>query len=95
MKILIAPDAPATLADPDDFRSFAVEATRGAALGAAGRPEGDAHVFVDPAALRALPGARAEDPEWSRALDGMLAYAASKGWTDAAGHVRAHVEWVG
>jgi hypothetical protein len=91
---------PATLADPDDFTAFAAVATGPAeaerlAVAAApvGRAVGDSHVFVAIAALRTMHGARPSDAAWAEALDGMLAYAASKGWTDEAGAVRAHVEW--
>jgi hypothetical protein len=35
----------------------------------------------------------ADRAQWVQGFDGMIAYAASKGWTDEAGtHVRAHVE---
>jgi hypothetical protein len=93
MRITLSPDMPPALAEPGDFQAFSVTAVRGASLAEAGRAEGDTHVFVDPAVLRALPGARPDDAEWSASLDAMLAYAASKGWTDDAGHVRAHVAW--
>ena len=70
-----------TLRDADDFKGFKV---------VAGRPE---HAFVDPAALRSLAGEKAEDPAWREQLEGMLAYASSKGWVREDGAVRAHVEW--
>jgi len=88
------------LAEPDDFKHFAVlapgpvdPASLAEAAGELGRAEGDSHVFVDPDRLRRLPGARPDDPEWSASLDGMLAFAGSRGWIDGAGRVRAHVEW--
>ena len=93
MRIILSPTTEPTLAEPDDFKAFSVTAAPGAALDRLGRADGDTHVFVDPAVLRALPGARPDDAEWSASLDAMLAYAASKGWTDDAGHVRAHVAW--
>src|SRR5262245_10941680 len=94
--------APPTLAEPDDFRHFSVvtpgpadAATLARAAGALGRTDGDSHVFVDAATLRALPGARPDDAEWATSLDAMLAFAHSRGWLDDAGMVRAHVEWLG
>ena len=67
-----------TLLEAEDFKAFKIVA------------RGD-HGRVDRDTLIALAGARATDPAWVEQLDGMLAYAASKGWTDAAG-TRAHVE---
>lgn len=50
------------------------------------------HVWLDVAAARAA-GAERTDDEWVAGFDGMIAFAASKGWIDDAGtHVRAHVE---
>ena len=37
----------------------------------------------------------AEPASGRRACEGMLAYAAGKGWTDGAGRIRAHAEWDG
>jgi hypothetical protein len=73
------PDA--TLADADDFTSFAVAATR------------VEHVYIPVAELERLAGDRAHDPEWRAGLERMLAYAQSKGWTRQDGAIRAHVEW--
>lgn len=70
-----------TLRDPDDFTGFKVVV----------RNDGDA--FVTPDALRALAGSRADDPQWIAQLDGMLGYAASKGWIrESDGAIQAHVE---
>jgi len=92
-------DSP-TLAEPDDFRSFSVvtpgppdAGALAQAAGSLGRAAGDAHVFVDTAVLRALPGARPDDEEWALSLEAMLAFANSRGWVDDAGMVRAHVQW--
>lgn len=50
------------------------------------------HVWLDITAARAA-GAAASGDGWPADFDGMIAYASSQGWTDAAGtHVRAHVE---
>lgn len=49
------------------------------------------HAWIAPDVLTELAG-RGDDVEWRQHLAGMLAYAASKGWCDEAGRVRAHVE---
>jgi hypothetical protein len=64
--------------DSDDFTAFKVVI------------EVPEHAWIAPGALTELAG-RAGD-EWRRNLAGMLAYAASKGWCDEAGRVRAHIE---
>lgn len=70
-----------TLREPDDFSAFSVRAV-------------GQHAFVDRAMLLALAGDRAGDAGWVAELDAMLAYAASRGWVDASGATRAHVEYV-
>jgi hypothetical protein len=70
-----------TLREPDDFGAFKVVVLQA----------DDVH--VEPATLRALAGARADDPEWTGRLDGMMGYAASKGWIrEGDGAIQAHVE---
>jgi hypothetical protein len=70
-----------TLREPDDFKAFKVVVLQA----------DDVH--VEPATLRALAGARADDADWTGQLDGMLAYAASKGWIrEGDGAIQAHVE---
>jgi len=88
-----------TLLEPDVFTAFSVQVAGPqpaggveSALDRIGRREGDDHVFVDVDALKALAGERAADAEWLAQLDGMLGYAQSKGWVDAEGGVRAHIE---
>jgi hypothetical protein len=102
MRVITAPDPQisATLVEADDFTQFSVvvkaaegvEALRRAA-GSLGRVD-SGYVFVDPRALRQLPGARSDDLSWLSAVDAMIDFARSKGWVDEAGMVRAHVEWV-
>ena len=65
--------------EPDDFTAFKVVV------------EVPEHAWVAPDVLTALAG-RGDDDAWRQNLAGMLAYAASKGWCDDAGRVRAHVE---
>ncbi|WP_121712106.1 hypothetical protein [Streptomyces sp. E5N91] len=87
------------LADPDDFTAFAVSLGPGldeeqvsAAVARVGRPEGTSHVHVPVEVLTELAGDRADDVQWRSGLDGMTAYARSKGWLDEHGGVRAHIE---
>ena len=103
MRIITAPghDSSPELAEAEDFKHFSVVVrasedaeTLRLAAGSLGRTEGDRYVFVDPSALRQLPGARSDDAGWLSSLDAMLRFARSKGWVDGAGMVRAHVEWV-
>lgn len=86
-----------TLEAPEDFKGFKVLATgEGAALADAvaplGRLEGDDHAFVQPEALIELAGPLADDPDWRERFGAMVAYARGKGWTDASGAIRAHIE---
>jgi hypothetical protein len=87
-----------TLLQPDDFQGFKVVVAPGAdpevetaAFARLGRAEGADHVFVAPDAVAELAG-DAADPDWTAGFAGMTGYAASKGWTDDDGRVRAHVE---
>lgn len=51
------------------------------------------HVWLDVAVARRAGAEQTADEDWTAGYDGMIAYAASKGWIDADGtHVRAHVE---
>jgi hypothetical protein len=65
--------------DADDFTRFHVLLAQ------------PAHAWVDPEVLAAVAG-RADDDDWRSKLTGMLRYAESKGWVDAEGRIRAHVE---
>jgi len=55
-----------------------------------GRPDGT-DVLVTAAGVRHLAGAAAT-PEWEEGFSSMCAYAADKGWMDAHGAIRAHIE---
>jgi hypothetical protein len=80
------------LDEPDVFDRFDVVASGDADLGLLGVvAEDGAHVFVAPDAVRALAG-DAVTPAWEEGFAAMLGYAASKGWLDDAGQVRAHVQ---
>ncbi len=82
------------------------DALVGPAMGPAGHAAGDAHVWVDTSWVRrqVVLGDATGDPQgtgdrdavgadWSARFDAMVAYAASKGWTDESGtHINAHIE---
>jgi len=50
------------------------------------------HLVVPARTLVELAGPVAADPEWRAGFDAMIAYATSRGWVDADGGVRIHVE---
>lgn len=94
--VLRIDSASAVLEEPDVFTAFKVVASAdadAAALGRVGRVDVDGeHVFVTPDSVRALAGDAAQAPGWEDQFQGMLGYAASKGWLDEAGAIRLHVE---
>ena len=68
------------LLEPDDLGSFKAVFVM------------ETHTWVPPSTLSELhPEA---DDAWREELEGMIAFAAQRGWTDDAGRVRAHVEVV-
>jgi len=69
------------LRDPGDFASLKVVAPQ------------PSHIWVTREEFARLAGAAAEDPAWRDGLEKMFDYAASHGWCNEAGAVRAHVEW--
>lgn len=81
--------AEVTLIDPNVFNSFDVvaqppdasEAEVAAALGAGGAAAGDDHVWITVDEIERLAGS-AVTTEWQSNFELMLAFAASKGWTD-------------
>jgi hypothetical protein len=89
--------ATVTLLEPDAFNGFHVRVTGddADALSAAADRVGalvDDHVLVDRVALEGLAGDLAQSPAWQQQLEGMLAYATSKGWVTKEGAIRAHIE---
>jgi hypothetical protein len=89
------------LSEPEDFGRFSMEVVGqggddvlAEVVGQAnlGRvlPDGT-HAVVDPGALRALAGSSAT-AQWDQGFDAMCAYAAEKGWVEADGGIRAHIE---
>jgi hypothetical protein len=94
----------ATLSEPTDCKRFHVEApanagdardeaTLATVLGTpAGAPDG--HVWVPVDWVRGQAAGRVPDG-WAADFDGMVAFAASKGWlSDDRRFIQAHVEWV-
>jgi hypothetical protein len=97
--VLVAGDGgqvAATVADAENLRQLHAEfrgigdAEAAAALAAAGLGTVDGeHAWLEASALRA---AGDGSPEWVAGFDGMLAYAATKGWASADGsRVQAHI----
>lgn len=94
MEICLLPSGAVLLEQPDDFRHFAVRVPAGvdasaSALAALMAIDGQ-HAWVPPETVRTLHFDA--DAAWQQELDAMVAYAASKGWTDAAGRIRAHIQ---
>ena len=94
--------AGAALREPEDLGSLKVvvhgppERRDGlaAAVANVGRVDPSGDVFLSIDALKRLAGERVATAEWLQRFDGMVAYAASHGWVDAAGAtLRAHCEW--
>ena len=83
---------------PDDFTQFHIAAPRGADVGAVlkgnnfGYGDGDEHAFVSADAIRSAVAGHVASG-WEDGFQGMLAYAAQKGWLEDEGQsVRAHIE---
>jgi hypothetical protein len=89
-----------TLDEPDTFTAFHVavrgddDAALAAAVATVGSMADPEHVLIDRAALEGLAGDHAQEPDWQQSLSSMLQYAASKGWVDDTGAIRAHIERV-
>ncbi len=102
MVIVLTGAGGVVLEQPDDFRAFSVRVPAGVDDGALRTgPLADVvafddtgHGWIAPAAVRSLAGALAGDPgpAWTAGFAAMSTYAAGKGWVDAAGRLRAHVE---
>ena len=81
------------LLEADDLRRFSIAMPDTAAardmLAMVARLDGLEHAWIAPDRIRALAGAA--EPGWAEAFDKTIAYAATKGWTDADGALRAHI----
>lgn len=103
MVVVLAAQSPASVAleDPEDLRRFHVrvegttdEAAIAGAFAAtgAGRFENLDRAFVSVEKVRELAAGRVP-ADWEAGFEGMLGYAAGKGWYDAAaGTIQAHCE---
>ncbi|MGK0741303.1 hypothetical protein ACSHWG_05405 [Leucobacter sp. Z1108] len=102
MKIVVnsaAESTPIQLLDPENFREFSVILASSEPIEALndhiqsiGRLEGEGHLFVDKNALIELAGNLGTSAAWLENLEAMTTFAESKGWTDASGAIRAHIE---
>ena len=85
------------LEEPDDCSAFHLvardvgpEEVQGA-LSGFGAFEGD-HAWIEPEVLCTLAEGRVAD-DWEDRFDAMRTHATGKGWVDAEGRIRAHVQW--
>ena len=95
MNIRLSPSGKVVLEDAEEFRRFAVLVPHGTipddtVLAGLMRIEGGTHAWVPPATVLALQ--TVPDVAWRAKFDAMVAYAVGKGWTDAEGCFRAHIE---
>jgi len=97
MDVLISFDEGVTLRDGANFRKFRVLTPIGTELGMLRRAypdlirdiEGDDHLWLSVEQVAAL----GPDEAWRRDFQGMIAHAATRGWTRSEGReVAAHVE---
>ncbi|CAB4930641.1 MAG: hypothetical protein F2825_10175 [Actinobacteria bacterium] len=96
MRIVLSTTADPEVTGADDLKSLDVLAPAEIPadqltdrLAPLGTVEGD-HAWLDVARLRAA--GRPDDEQWVAGFEGMVGYAASKGWLDPAGTaVRAHL----
>lgn len=97
MEIRVTNEGKLRLLGDDDFTRFAVAVDPGAAghvaaaLGTVARLDGTDHAWITPARLRSLTP-RAGQADWEEGFDAMLSYAERKGWTDAEGAIRVHIQ---
>ncbi|MEW2506890.1 hypothetical protein AB0878_41195 [Amycolatopsis sp. NPDC047767] len=98
MKVVISAERRPTVVEAGELTSLSVERAEGvteagvdAALrGAAAGTAADGHAWLSVAWLRGA--GPDDDPQWTQAFGKMIAYAASKGWTDPRQEsVRAHL----
>lgn len=89
----------AQMVDRDDFKSFKIVVSAASpttreslqqAFENLGRLDGD-FAWVSPQRIVDLVGQQPD--QWHRSFEEMCEYAASKGWVDSAGDIRAHIEW--
>jgi hypothetical protein len=93
--VRVEPDGVVRLLEADDFRNFSIAMpdTDVARVGLASvaRLDGRDHVWFAPDRVRTLAGSTPLPADWDQRFAGMVAYAASKGWTDGVGAMRGHI----
>jgi hypothetical protein len=94
MIIQIDPAGIVTLLDVDNLRHFSIRMAQTdaatASLAELARTDGPGHAWIAQDRILALvPQAR---PDWLSQFAAMTSYATGKGWTDATGAIRAHIE---
>ncbi|MBY4895529.1 flavin reductase family protein [Cupriavidus sp. AU9028] len=96
MRIYLTDAGAIALRDPDDFKRLDVlvdpqpQERLDRAIARIGRREDERHVRLCPSVLRFLSG-HAGDAQWEAGFQAMLDFAASRGWVDEAGMLRAHI----
>lgn len=96
MYVLVSPGG-VELEEPDDCTRFHLVGRDvgpdevAGALSGFGEVEGE-HAWIEPDTLRTLAEGRVP-ADWDDRFDGMIAYAATKGWVDDEGRLQAHIEW--
>lgn len=94
MFVRIDADGAMSLEEAGDLRRLSVRASdtprARAALVELGWSEDSGHAWISPDRLRSLAGCA--PPGWEEEFAAMVAFAGTRGWTDATGALRAHVE---
>ena len=95
MIVRIDADGAVRLLQADDLRRFSIampdtDAAR-MALASVARLDGHDHAWIAPERVRAL--ATRPPPDWDAQFAATIGYAASKGWTDEDGALRAHIDY--
>jgi hypothetical protein len=101
---LTADPTEVALREPDDFGSLKVVVHHSgagpsalyAALDGIGWLDDRGNAILHAAALKNMAGARVRNRDWLRSFEGMVDYAAERGWTAVGGTaLHAHCEWLG
>jgi flavin reductase (DIM6/NTAB) family NADH-FMN oxidoreductase RutF len=98
MRIVIGASGSAHLETPSDFKRFSIlldapqNENAEKALSGVVQLDGSQHAWVRPEVVRALSPA-AKYADWEEGFRGMVDFASSKGWVNADGAIRAHIEY--
>ena len=95
LSVIVRIEGDGSVREAADLRRFSIsmpatEPAR-AALAELGRMDGPGHAWIAPERVRGLAGD--VPPGWNEDFAATVAYAAGKGWTDASGALRAHIEY--